>query len=562
MSNKQLRFASLIRVSTEKQEKQGESLTTQRKSNERDVERLGGKIVATYGGQEHATAGWERKEVDRLLADASRNVFDAVIVTYADRWSRDNKKSKEGLEILRDNDIKFFLGASEMNLFSPEVKFLLGMHAEVGEFVAGQTAKKTLETKIERALQGKPACGDLPFGRTFQDGKWGVDPQAQAMIQDVAARLLAGEPLGKLAQEYKVAVSNLWKVLRHRCGDQWEQRFRSKKLNIDETVITTVPPLLDERTIRAVGEYLDARRTFLHQPPKRLHDYLLSGRVFCAECGYLLTGQHDVRCNLTYYIHGGGKRYKKSLCPCSLRPKPRVRADWLEGQVVSQLFGMFGNPLKIETAIRSAVPDCDGLTKRKAKLDADLARLVKSRDSILGLIIKGTITDEQAEKRLGGLKENERSLREELRRLADQLGNLPDEDTLRRYVERIKTESGFTITVRDEGGKLHSASGKCFDNYFVRDEDGKVHAAKPEDVDSFLNTMMSKDDRRHLIDAVFAKPLSDGKPAGVYITPAGKKGRSWQWKFTIRGLLEFAAVVPNHVEVPFSRCPPSVSTNT
>ena len=64
MNSQQLRFTALVRVSTEKQEQQGESLRLQRKNNTRDVERLGGRVVAWYGGQEHATAGWERKETD------------------------------------------------------------------------------------------------------------------------------------------------------------------------------------------------------------------------------------------------------------------------------------------------------------------------------------------------------------------------------------------------------------------------------------------------------------------------------------------------------------------
>ena len=44
-TGKQLRFADMIRVSTEKQEQQGESLHVQRKANERDVQRLGGKVA-------------------------------------------------------------------------------------------------------------------------------------------------------------------------------------------------------------------------------------------------------------------------------------------------------------------------------------------------------------------------------------------------------------------------------------------------------------------------------------------------------------------------------------
>jgi DNA invertase Pin-like site-specific DNA recombinase len=73
-----LRFAALIRVSTEQQERTGESLRTQAKQNDQDVAFLSGKIVARYGGQEHATPGWEKGEVDRLIADAAKGKFDAV----------------------------------------------------------------------------------------------------------------------------------------------------------------------------------------------------------------------------------------------------------------------------------------------------------------------------------------------------------------------------------------------------------------------------------------------------------------------------------------------------
>src|SRR5262245_4829228 len=115
---KLLRFAALIRVSTEQQEKKGESLRTQKKDNERSAKRLNGTIVEWYGGQEHGTPGYEKKEVDRLLKDAQRGHFDGVLVAYGDRWSRDNAKSKEGLEIFRRCGIRFFVATSEYDLFN------------------------------------------------------------------------------------------------------------------------------------------------------------------------------------------------------------------------------------------------------------------------------------------------------------------------------------------------------------------------------------------------------------------------------------------------------------
>ena len=92
---------ALIRVSTERQEKQGESLRTQQTQLTQSAGEQLGTIACWYGGQEHATAGWEREQLDRLLAAAKRTPrpFDAVIVTHPDRWSRDNAKSKPGARL-------------------------------------------------------------------------------------------------------------------------------------------------------------------------------------------------------------------------------------------------------------------------------------------------------------------------------------------------------------------------------------------------------------------------------------------------------------------------------
>ena len=111
-NNSKFRFAALRRVSTEQQEKKGESLRTQRTEIEEAVKRLDGMIVEWYGGQEHAVAGHEKKEIDRLLTNAQKKKFNAFIVTHADRWSRDNEKSKQGLKIFREQGVRFFGGLS------------------------------------------------------------------------------------------------------------------------------------------------------------------------------------------------------------------------------------------------------------------------------------------------------------------------------------------------------------------------------------------------------------------------------------------------------------------
>src|SRR5262245_46992120 len=131
-----LKFASLVRVSSKEQEREGESLEVQREHNEADVKALGGTIVEEYGGQEHATAGHERPEFNRLLEDAQAGKFDAVIMTRPDRWSRDNERSESGLNVLRNAGIKFYTRQMQHNLFDRNARLFLQMATTFGDYQA------------------------------------------------------------------------------------------------------------------------------------------------------------------------------------------------------------------------------------------------------------------------------------------------------------------------------------------------------------------------------------------------------------------------------------------
>ena len=154
-----LRFAALCRVSTEKQKK-GESLAVQKMRIENAVEQLG-EIVSWYGGQEHATEGYERAEIDRLLANAQKGKFDAFICSHADRWSRDNTKSQQGLAILREANVRFFILTTEWDLYNSEHLLFLEMSAAFGAFKSRHQKAKSIESKIEKARRNCATTGSL-----------------------------------------------------------------------------------------------------------------------------------------------------------------------------------------------------------------------------------------------------------------------------------------------------------------------------------------------------------------------------------------------------------------
>jgi site-specific DNA recombinase len=529
--NTPLRLGALIRVSTERQEKRGESLRTQHDQIAQSARSLGAVVVATYAGQEHGTAGWERKQLDQLLADARKapRPWDGVIVADPSRWSRDNVASQNGLDSLRDHGVRFFVLTSEYDLYDPTHRLFLEITSTIGAFHARLQRQKSMINRIARARRGIPTVGSLPFGRLWDKDaeKWVLDPKKVAVAEDIARRYLAGERLPDLAQEYGMNHSGLCRILRRDLGDTWQVRFRAADLGIDEAVAMTVPRLLDARTIKAVGLRLKANRTYLHKPPVPKHTYLLAGHIFCAACGYTLVGEfgHGKRYYRHYHNPYQGQR------PCPVRPRPWVSAPEIEAKVLKQLFDLVGNPSAIKRALTAAVPDAAKMQAEKTRLERELRKVASGRERLLGFIVKGTITDANAEKQLADLRDTEQELTRKLEALLAEWGDVPDEQAIEDFTGRWEKVG---------------ASIFCYDGYgFLTDGCNDEATWSRMWTDSTANGWDAARERRALVEAVFSQPCADGSPAGVYVSPTGEARRlpKRDWAWTIRGRLDFEAVL-------------------
>jgi DNA invertase Pin-like site-specific DNA recombinase len=558
-NGRSLRFAFLIRVSTEKQDQQGESLRIQKADNTRDVATLGGRIVAQYGGQEHATPGWEHAEVDRLLADAAKGRLDAVIVNKSDRWSRDNAKSEEGLEVFARGGVRFFVRTREYNLHDEDDRFSIGIDVLIGQRTARSYARRALRSRIARAERGLPSSsGRLPFGRVFvwankqrMNGTWEIDSEAKALIEDVARRYLGGEPLKKLAREHGLKYWHLRHTLVERCSDTWAQEFHSDKLNVHESVPTKVPRLLDDGTIKAVRARLAAGNTYIRKGGRKVNDYLLSGFIFCEACGCNLCGRID-RHGKTYYEHSYAARQVR----CPLSPRPRVQARRLESEVVRELVDMFGNPAAIERAFRASQPDREKEQKRKVVAEAKLTAVTKKRVNVLDAVADGLFTRDQVRAKLAEIEADEAHWREELDRVNELLADAPDEAALDAYLEwRDERFNDLRRASVDQVNEALAASGspsrvKWRDGprFEVIDRNSNMVLDGSNNVCTFVGmcTPEGMADQRRLVEAVFCRPVN-GKPAGIYVFPEGEhlhyRRKNKRWGFTLRGLLPFEKVV-------------------
>jgi site-specific DNA recombinase len=501
-----LRFAALRRVSTEQQEKIGESLRTQTKDIQEIVSSLG-SIVEWYGGQEHATPGHEKKEVERLLRDAQKQhcPFNAVIVAHPDRWSRDNSASRAGLEVFREHGIRFFAGATEYDLFNPDHELFLGISAVVGQFQARNQMRKSLINRINRAKRGVPTGGKLPFGRIYvrsndrQDGHWEIDSAKQRIVQDCARRYLAGESIEDLAKEYDMNVSNLHKVLTQRSGPKWQVEFQSKVLNIHEVIEIEVPPLLPAETIRAIIAKAEANRTYTHGHIK--HQYLFSRMIQCQHCGYAMFGQTNKN-GFQYYRHAHTARDRQ--CP-GAEIKSWIPAAEIEDAAMRHLFETFGNPSAVQRAMEEATPNNERVQEAVKRLEfvtKELSKLESSRQRILALIVKGTISEGSANTQLEKLKEREDKLGAERARLDDELAHVPSKPAIAGVWKQVAARFRQYTNAREVVKVKHANA--AFDE-------------------------MTFKERRELCQTVFSGKTAEGSRMGVWIS-WDKSGKKWGYR--------------------------------
>lgn len=482
-----LRFAALIRVSTERQAKEGESLMTQRTDLEKDIKSMGGTIFKWYAGQEHATPDYERIILDQLIADAEQHKFDAVIIWSLDRWSRNDLRGPQDLKVLKDNGIRFFERTREHDLHDENQYFMIALYGLMGRTQAlGQTRKSVLN-RIHRAKQGFPTSGELPYGRTFtkEDG-WGIIKEKQKIIQDAARRYLRGEGLIDIAKFHKMDKSTLGIILKRRSGNTWEQHFTSKGPGIDETVVTVIPRLLPKATIDQILQRTASNKTYTHG--LRKHPYLLSRMAFCDVCGCAIAG-HASPDGTLYYRHA-----RHNDC----KAFNSVRADLIERHVIDDIFRMLGDRPAIEAAAKAAIPNLAELEELKEGIELaekELVKIKKGKDRFIDGLAEGTIAKADIKEGMIRLKEREALLLAEIDIAKVKCATIPTK-------EEVKRKS--TLLLRLMQGILR----------------GQKHLKE-----------MSFDNKRKLLQYAFAGKDADGKRFGVYL----RKDPNGSWLYMIKG---------------------------
>ncbi len=153
-----MRVALYARVSTANN---GQDPTVQTRELEEYCERRGWKVAGQYIDVGISGAKEKRPELSRLMADAHRRKFDAVIVWKFDRFDRSVSHLLRALETFKALGIEFVSLSEQMDTSTPTGKMVftvLGAVAELERSLTAERVKAGLRNaKAKGKKLGRPA---------------------------------------------------------------------------------------------------------------------------------------------------------------------------------------------------------------------------------------------------------------------------------------------------------------------------------------------------------------------------------------------------------------------
>jgi site-specific DNA recombinase len=368
--NKIRKIGLYPRVSTKEAAKKDEgSITSQIhrlklrvKEKNRYSEGKWGKIVEIYEEPGISAKDTNRPAFQKMLKDVKAGLIDTVMVTELSRISRSVTDFLNFVEELNKHGADFICLQYDFDTTSPAGKVFMTIIMALAQFERELTVERIKNNIYARSLRGL-LSGGRPFLGYDKDpdrsGSLVVNEKEAELVQEIFSLYLKTGSVSGVAKELNEKGFKNKKWITKEGNVQGGNKFTHRgvhsvlthlaylgkkeinKDNKDKDQNTLKPeerysiveaswePIVDKAIFDKAHKKLDANKVISH---KATHDYILSGLLYCDECGSPLFGQASTGRNGKHYYYSHSKNQG-----CKLN---RIPVDKIEDKIRQTLFSL------------------------------------------------------------------------------------------------------------------------------------------------------------------------------------------------------------------------------
>lgn len=291
------RAALYMRVSTEKQVKEGDSIAAQQSALERYAKDKGYAIYDEYIDDGISGTKADRDEYQRMLSDIRSGGIDLVLVTKLDRIHRGLKNFLAMQEIMEKHNCKWLAIWEPMyDSTTPQGKMIINVMVSLGQFEAENTSQRIKQVFQYKAEKGEVLSGNVPLGYKIQDKHLVPDENAEYVLQAFAYYAQTSSLFGTMDHFAHLRIfpktRGSFKALLQ------NQKYKGWYKGRSGYCTPIVPEELFDDVQRKLPKNVKNSQKYT---------YIFSGLIVCKECGCRMAAQ-------LRYSYKGAKPQKVYVC--------------------------------------------------------------------------------------------------------------------------------------------------------------------------------------------------------------------------------------------------------
>ena len=311
------RVALYIRVSTDRQAKEGDSLEAQEKALVNYAKEHNYIVIDTYIDGGESGQKLKRTNLQRLLKDVEKKEIDLVIMTKLDRWFRNVSDFYKVFEVLKRNKVDWKTIWEDYDTTTASGEFWLNMSLALGQMEAKRTGERIKEVFDHKYKFQKTVCsGAKIFGYDIsKEKKLIINEEEANQLNQLYDKYIETNCISETVKWFQINIMkrSYESIKLYLSNTAYIGKYKHKNKNTGEIEIIEdfSPPIIEIEKFNLVQEMLKKNvkkyNDNLNKNNKK-SDYIFSGLLFC-KCNKKLSGKSSK--NKHYYIC---KRSLTTLC--------------------------------------------------------------------------------------------------------------------------------------------------------------------------------------------------------------------------------------------------------